>query len=73
MDTKSAKIIADAIILHAEAINGLSKILDEATGATRDMPYLEGLAIAIGGDELKHAVGEQLGLLAEAIDAANDR
>jgi hypothetical protein len=73
MDTKSAQIIADAIILHAEAIKGLSKILDKATGATRDMPYLEGLGIAIGGDYLKHAVGEQLGRLAEAIDAAKDR
>lgn len=48
------------------------KTLLKALGAGERIPFLEGLAIALGGSELRYPVGEGLHQIADAIRELNE-
>ena len=49
-----------------------AKALLKALGAGERIPFLEGLAMALGGDNLRYPVGEGLHEIAEAILELNE-
>ena len=48
------------------------KALVKALGAGERIPFLEGLAMALGGSELRYPVGEGLHEIADAIRELNE-
>ena len=48
------------------------KTLLKGLGAGERIPFLEGLAIALGGSELRYPVGEGLHQIADAIRELNE-
>lgn len=49
-----------------------TKTLLKLLGAGERIPFLEGLAIALGGDNLRYPVGEALHEIADAIRELNE-
>lgn len=49
-----------------------AKTLLKLLGAGERIPFLEGLAIALGGDNLRYPVGEGLHEIADAIRELNE-
>lgn len=49
-----------------------TKTLLKLLGAGERIPFLEGLAIALGGDNLRYPVGEGLHEIADAIRELNE-
>lgn len=49
-----------------------AKTLLKLLGAGELIPFLEGLAIALGGDNLRYPVGEGLHAIADAIRELNE-
>ena len=48
------------------------KTLLKALGAGEQIPFLEGIAMALGGDNLRYPVGEGLHQIADAIRELNE-
>lgn len=55
-------------MMEKEEVKTLLKLL----GAGERIPFLEGLAIALGGDSLRYPVGEGLHEIADAIRELNE-
>ena len=54
--------------MEKEEVKALLKVL----GAGERIPFLEGIAIALGGSELRYPVGEGLYEIADAIRELNE-
>lgn len=54
--------------MEKEEVKALLKLL----GADERIPFLEGIAIALGGSELRYPVGEGLHAIADAIRELNE-
>lgn len=54
--------------MEKEDIKAILKVL----GAGEQIPFLEGIAIALGGSELRYPVGEGLHAIADAIRELNE-